>query len=107
MTTLILVPGLASDAWIWEAQRRALTDVAAIQVADTLSDATLGAMTDRLLANAPRRFALAGLSMGGFVCFEVMRRAPERVERLALFDTSARPDTPERTAQRRAAPPRR
>jgi pimeloyl-ACP methyl ester carboxylesterase len=47
------------------------------------------------------RFALAGLSMGGYVAFEVMRRAPEQVLRLALLDTSARADTPDQTARRR------
>jgi len=54
-----------------------------------------------VLAEAPPAFALAGLSMGGYVAFEIMRRAPGRVTRLALLDTSARPDTPERAQQRR------
>src|SRR3546814_9325546 len=49
-------------------------------------------MAQRLLNAAPRRFALAGLSMGGYAAFEVVRQAPERVVRLALLDTSARPD---------------
>lgn len=50
----------------------------------------------------PGRFVLAGLSMGGYVAMEIMRQAPERVEALALLDTSARPDTAEATAVRRA-----
>jgi pimeloyl-ACP methyl ester carboxylesterase len=53
-----------------------------------------------ILASAPERFALAGLSMGGYVAFEIVRQAPERVERLALLDTGSRSDTPERTAAR-------
>ena len=55
----------------------------------------------RILAAAPPRFALAGLSMGGFIAFEIMRQAPERVAKLALLDTSSRPDAPEQTERRR------
>lgn len=54
-----------------------------------------------ILAAAPPKFALAGISMGGYLCFEILRQAPERVLKLALLDTSARPDTPEQTAFRR------
>ena len=60
-------------------------------------------MAARALAVAPGRFALAALSMGGYVAFEMLRQAPERVTRLALLDTSAAPDTPQRARQRRAA----
>lgn len=58
-------------------------------------------MAGRILADAPSGFALAGLSMGGYVALEIMRQAPERVEKLALLDTSAAPDTSEQTARRR------
>ena len=58
-------------------------------------------MAEAALAAAPERFALGGFSMGGYVAFEILRRAPERVERLALIDTQATPDTPESTARRR------
>ncbi|WP_234934191.1 alpha/beta fold hydrolase [Agrobacterium vitis] len=54
-----------------------------------------------ILREAPPRFALVGLSMGGYVALEIMRQAPERVSKLALLDTSARPDTPEQSEQRR------
>ena len=57
---------------------------------------------ERVLVTRPGPFALAGLSMGGYVAFEVMRRAPERVSRLALLDTSARPDTPDQSARRQS-----
>src|SRR2546430_9213006 len=56
----------------------------------------------RILADAPPRFALAGLSMGGYVAFEILRQAPARVVKLALLDTTARADTPEQSAARRA-----
>jgi pimeloyl-ACP methyl ester carboxylesterase len=70
-------------------------------IADHTRDETMSAMAQRILSNAPPRFALAGLSMGGYICFEVMRQAPTRIERLALLDTSARPDTAEATANRK------
>jgi pimeloyl-ACP methyl ester carboxylesterase len=71
-------------------------------IADLTLDATIADMAGRALAFAPQRFALAALSMGGYVAFEIMRQAPDRVLRLALFDTNAGADTPERVRQRRA-----
>jgi pimeloyl-ACP methyl ester carboxylesterase len=59
------------------------------------------AIAARILKDAPPRFALAGLSMGGYIAFAMLRLAPERIARLALLDTSARPDTPEQTAARK------
>ena len=58
-------------------------------------------IASQILANAPPTFALGGFSMGGYIAFEIMRQAPERVTKLALLDTSARPDTAESTANRR------
>ncbi len=93
--TLVLVPGLLCDHELYRHQIATLGDVADILVADTFQDDSLAGMADRLLASAPPRFALAGLSMGGYVAQEVMRRAPERVSRLALLDTNARADRQE------------
>lgn len=56
---------------------------------------------EQVLQHAPAKFYLAGLSMGGYVAFELMRRAPDRVIRLALLDTSAEPENPDRTVQRK------
>jgi pimeloyl-ACP methyl ester carboxylesterase len=92
---LVLVPGLSCNAALYAPQWAALADGRLILVADHASDDSLGAIAERLLAAAPPRFALCGLSMGGYVAFEVLRRAPERVTRLALLDTSAKPATPE------------
>ncbi|MGE5506515.1 MAG: alpha/beta fold hydrolase [Actinomycetota bacterium] len=103
MTTLILLPGLLCDARLWAHQREALSDLAQVVVGDLTVDDSIGAMAERVLAAAPPRFALAGLSMGGYVSFEIVRRAPERVERLALVSTTARPDTPEQTQRRKDA----
>lgn len=100
-TPLLLLPGLLCTARLWRAQIDALGDIAESQVADLTRDDSVGAMAERALAHAPPRFALAALSMGGYVAFEILRRAPERVARLALIATSARPDSPERAARRR------
>lgn len=99
--TLILIPGLGSDAAVWERTIAALGDRADCTVGDTLSDDSLGGMARRILAAAPERFALAGVSMGGMVALEILRIAPERVTRLAIIDSNPRPDTPEGAALRR------
>ena len=57
-------------------------------------------LAQKVLATAPNRFALAGLSMGGYVAQEIMKHAPERVERLALLDTSGRADADEQRERR-------
>jgi pimeloyl-ACP methyl ester carboxylesterase len=98
---LLLLPGLLCDARLWRDQVEGLAGLATCQVADLTQDADLGAMALRALAAAPPRFALAGLSMGGYAALEIMRRAPERVTHLALLDTSARPDTEEQARRRR------
>jgi len=100
-TPLIFLPGLLCDWALWEPQVEALADIAEASVADLTRDDSLPLMAERVLADAPERFALAGLSMGGYLAQEIMRRQPERVTRLALLDTSARADTLERKAQRR------
>ena len=100
---LVLLPGLLNDYRLWAAQAEALAPLAQCQVADLTQDDSLAAMAGRVLAAAPPRFALAGLSMGGYVALEILRRAPERVERLALVDTTARPDTPEQSQRRKDA----
>lgn len=103
MTPLVLIPGLGSDEAVWRPVIERLADVAACTVAETRLDDGIAAIAARVLAAAPARFALAGVSFGGYVALELMRQAPERVTRLALFDTSARPDTPEQSVGRRAA----
>jgi pimeloyl-ACP methyl ester carboxylesterase len=101
---LLLLPGLLCDARLWRDQVAALSGAVRCVVADLTHDDSLAAMAERALAAVPGapRIALAGLSMGGYVAFEILRRAPERVGRLALFDTSARPDTEEQSRRRRA-----
>jgi pimeloyl-ACP methyl ester carboxylesterase len=98
--TLILLPGQLCDAALWDAQVRALADIAAIRIADLTLDDTVEAMAERVLADAPARFAVCGLSLGGYVAFEIVRRAPGQVTHLGLMNTSSRPDTEERSGQR-------
>lgn len=102
MDPLVLVPGLLCTRALYAPQIAALSaDGMTIDVADHRSDDTIPAIAARLLENAPPRFALAGLSMGGYVAMEVLRQAPERVVRLVLLDTAARADAPEQTENRK------
>lgn len=99
--TLVLLPGLLNTRRLYESQIADLVDIADTIVPELWHHESIGAMAQAALDEAPERFALGGFSMGGYVCFEILRRAPERVERLALMDTQAVPDTPEATARRR------
>ncbi|NFV80179.1 alpha/beta fold hydrolase [Magnetospirillum aberrantis] len=101
--TVVLLPGLLNDYRLWAAQTEALSPRARVVVADLTLDDSLAAMSERVLSTVPGRFALAGLSMGGYVAMDILRRAPDRVERLALVDTTARPDAPEQTQRRKDA----
>lgn len=98
--SLLLLPGLLCDGALWSPQVAALAGQIDVQVADLTKDDSVAGMAKRALDGAPERFALAGLSMGGYVALEIMATAPGRVERLALLDTSARADTPEQTRRR-------
>jgi len=92
---LVLLPGLVTDSRLWQHQAAALADIAHVSVGDLTKGHTIAEMAADVLAGAPsEQFALAGLSMGGYVALEIMRQAPERILALALLDTSARPDTP-------------
>ena len=97
---LILVPGLLCSARLYAPQIAALWPYGQVTVADHRRDASMTAIAARILANAPPRFALAGLSMGGYIAFAMLRLAPERIAKLALLDTSARPDTLEQSTAR-------
>jgi pimeloyl-ACP methyl ester carboxylesterase len=81
---------------LWAPQIRALSDIADITVADHTRHDSMREIAKAILAAAPPHFALAGLSMGGYVAYEIIRQAAERVTRLALLDTGARADAPER-----------
>jgi pimeloyl-ACP methyl ester carboxylesterase len=97
---LILIPGLLCTGNLFAPQLLGLRDVATMTVAAHRQHDTLAAIAAAILATAPPHFALAGLSMGGYIAFEMIRQAPHRVTRLALLDTSARADRPEQTSRR-------
>jgi pimeloyl-ACP methyl ester carboxylesterase len=99
---LLLIPGLVCDAAVWRHQVEHLGDVAKVTVPPVTEGESLPEMARIVLDAAPQKFALAGFSMGGYVALEMLRQAPERVTRLALLDTSARADTPEKAGWRRA-----
>jgi pimeloyl-ACP methyl ester carboxylesterase len=97
---ILLVPGLVSSPRIFAPVVSALWRQGPVTVANHIRDDNMGAIARRILAEAPPRFALAGHSMGGYIAFEIMRQASDRVAKLALINTQARPDTPEATARR-------
>jgi pimeloyl-ACP methyl ester carboxylesterase len=98
---IVLIPGLNCSARLYTEQLPVLWQFGPVTVADHTRDDSMEAIAARILAAAPPRFALAGLSMGGFLALTIVRQAPERVQKLALLDTSARPETPEQTARRK------
>jgi pimeloyl-ACP methyl ester carboxylesterase len=89
-----LLCGLLCDAVVWETQAAALRSDYDVHVLSFEGLDSMHDMAEKVLANAPARFALAGHSMGGRVALEVYRRAPQRVERLALLDTGYEPAAP-------------
>lgn len=95
---LILLPGMMCDARMWAAQVAAI-DIPVV-IPDLLGHDNFPAMASEILATAPPRFAVAGLSMGGILAFELWRRAPHRISHLALLDTTPFPDSQDRQALR-------
>lgn len=100
-TDLVLLPGLLCTGELFAPQQAALEGQARMWVPDHTKTDRLEALAAQILADAPPRFAVAGLSMGGYIAFEIMRQAPDRVTKLALIDTNARADRPEQASQRR------
>lgn len=98
---VVLIPGLLLTPQLYAPQLEALWAEAPVLLANHTRADSMAELAGGILAQAPPRFALVGLSMGGYIAFEILRQAPERVARLALLDTAARPDTPDITAGRR------
>jgi pimeloyl-ACP methyl ester carboxylesterase len=95
---LVLLPGFLDTETLWRHQVENLADIADLTIGDLTTQESIAEMASSTLALAPERFALAGLSMGGYTAFEIMRQEPERVTRLALLDTTPFGDPPERIA---------
>ena len=98
---IVLIPGLLASPRLYAEQLPELWRIGPVTVAMHTRDDSMAAMARRVLASAAPRFALAGLSMGGYLCFEILRQAPQRIARLVLLDTSARADGPEQSEARR------
>jgi pimeloyl-ACP methyl ester carboxylesterase len=99
MTPLVLLPGMMCDARLFEAQTAAFSSTRAVHIGPMRED-SVTASAAHILRDAPPLFALAGLSMGGIVAMEVLRLAPDRVDRIALLDTNHRAETVEIRARR-------
>lgn len=98
----LLIPGLNCSARLYAAQIPALWRFGPVAAAAHTRDDTIAAVARRILDDAPPRFALCGLSMGGYIALEIVRQAGTRVDRLALVDTNARDDSAEAQEKRRA-----
>jgi len=96
-TPLMLLPAMGCDGQLWARQIVDLAGLAQVEFGDLSQDDTLSAMAARVLASAPPRFAVAGVSLGGYVAMEMVRQAPERVTRIALFGTRGSMDGRPRT----------
>ena len=99
---LYLLPGLLCDDTIFQAQRDGLADLCEVRSPHFRGLDSIDAMAQRVLDEAPGRFALAGFSMAGRVALQIMRLAPQRVERLCLFDTGVKPAAPGEAQKRQA-----
>jgi pimeloyl-ACP methyl ester carboxylesterase len=98
---IVLIPGLLCTPRLYAEQLPALWRFGPVTVANHTHDDSMAGIARRILSEAPPRFALIGLSMGGYVAFEILRQAPGRVAKLVLLDTTARPDAPEQTEARK------
>jgi len=99
---LVLLPGTLCDARVFEPVLQGLPERPTI-VPQLIGAETAQEMADRLLSQLPDRFALAGFSLGGIIALEMIARQPERITRIALLDTTARPDPePNWTVRRNA-----
>src|SRR5258707_15717912 len=98
-TPVFFLPGLLEDADAFAYQVERLRETAPCTVADLTRFESIAELAkDALRQASPGKIALAGHSMGGYVALEIMRQAPERIDRLALLNTNARPDSAESTA---------
>jgi len=98
---VVLVPGLNCSPRLYAPQLPALWRFGPVTIADHTRDDTMAAIAKRILDAAPPRFALAGLSMGGYIALEIIRQATDRVVKLALLDTGPRADLSEASEKRR------
>ena len=97
---LVLLPGMMCDARVFGPQIAELSADMAVMCAPITRGDRVEEIASALLDLLPRRFALAGLAMGGIVAMEILRRAPDRVTRIALISTTPLAETPQAAAER-------
>lgn len=100
MEALVLLPEMMCDIRMWQLQIDQFSKERSVILAPTHLGASVGEVAAQVLDTTPRRFAIAGLGLGGVVAMEVLRRAPERVTRIALMATDALAETPQAAAAR-------
>lgn len=98
---IILIPGLGTSPRTYSDILPALWKHSSVTIANQTEDASIEAIAKRILTEAPSRFALIGHSMGGYIAFEILRQAPDRISKLALLNSSARPDNDEAKEKRK------
>ena len=98
--TLLLIPGMACDQTVWQHQIEGLSDLVNIVVADLNGVDTMEQMVAQVMENIPETFYLAGHSLGGVVCFEIMKKHAARVKKLCLLATNANADSLKETERR-------
>lgn len=97
---LLLLPGMMCDARLFGPQINALSGQVPLMTCPLVGHDSISGLAGKILTHAPPRFALAGLSMGGIVAMELLRQAPDRVDRLALLDTNPLAEKDEVKARR-------
>lgn len=97
---LVLIPGMMCDAHVFLPQIVAFSGTRPVQVAQITEYETIEDIAGSVLETAPPKFALAGHGMGGIVAMEIVRRAPERLSRVALISTHAQAERPAQAAER-------
>ncbi len=99
---LVLIPGIMCDARLYGAQIAAFSNEICVTIAPVTQGERIEEIASNLLDQLPKRFAMAGLGFGAMVAMEILRRAPDRVSRIALISTNAQADTPQTAAAREA-----
>ena len=100
MTPLVMLPGMMCDERLFAPQIKVFSFDREVQVAALSNYSTISELAANVLKNAPPKFALAGLSMGGIVAMEICAQAPARVEKLAMIDTNPKAELEEIKQQR-------
>jgi len=103
MLPILLIPGLNCSATLFANQIPPLWRFGSVVIANHTCGETVGAIAQEILKTAPPRFTLIGFSMGGYIAFEILRQAGERIARIALIDTGARADTAQQVGAAPAA----